>query len=106
MSDQADLFGEHAVARRTDPDTSHEAARSVRHIRQSQQDILDVLQHGAMTDEEIFEALCEAGICISLSGARTRRSELVDMGRVIDTGHRLFTRSGRRTIVWAARKGD
>lgn len=49
-----------AVARRTDPQTSWDAARSVKLIRDSQRKIYDLLmKHGPMIDEEIFDKLVE-----------------------------------------------
>lgn len=89
-----------AIARNTDPETSHEAAISVSGIRVSQQHIIDVLKsYGPATDEEIYPRL---PVKISPSGARTRRAELVAMGLVIDSGERRTTEAGRRTIVWRA----
>jgi hypothetical protein len=97
----SDLFDEHAVARRTDPGTSHEAARSVDRIRETQQAVLDVLhRYGPCSDEKIF-ALMRPGL-MSPSGARTRRKELNEKGKVRDTGHRAKTASGRNTIIWEA----
>ncbi len=88
-----------AHARSTDPDTSHEAARSVGKIRESQQAIFAFLrEYGAHTDEEIWETFEHSGI--SPSGARTRRSELVTMGLVRDSGQRKRLQTGRRAIVW------
>lgn len=87
-----------AHARRTDPETSHDAAASVPNIRKSQELILTILSRCPQTDEEIFSHL-PSGV-MSPSGARTRRSELVAAGRVIDTGERRRTISNRRTIVW------
>jgi len=97
-----------AHARRTDPQTSHEAARSVERIRERQQAVLDLLRRrGPMCDEEI--ARTYAGVAglpaQSPSGLRTRRAELVDMGLVEDSGERVTLASGRRSIRWQARNG-
>jgi len=94
---------EHAVARRGDPSTSWEAARSLdpATLRKSQRVVLACLQDlGPMTDDDLVVAL--VGI-VSPSGARTRRSELVAKGLVFDTGGRVVLASGRHAIVWAAR---
>ena len=49
-----------AVARRTDPQTSWDAARSVKKIRASQRTIYHLLlKHGPMIDEEIYERIIE-----------------------------------------------
>ncbi|MDR7496819.1 MAG: hypothetical protein QN174_07670 [Armatimonadota bacterium] len=97
-----------AVARRTDPDTSHEAAASLpaQQVRASQEAVLDCLRrYGAMTDEQIA-ARYEASRrqygwpAQSPSGLRTRRAELVDQGLVEDSGLRRELASGRRAIVW------
>jgi len=92
------------TARPTDPATSHEAASSVRNVRESQQLILkalDIWRRTGLTDEQIYD--CPA-ICsyMSPSGARTRRSELVRQGLVVDSGERRKTKAGRQTIVWKA----
>lgn len=103
---QDDLFATPPpVARATDPDTSHTAARSVDpdRLRTTQRLILDLLvAHGPATDEDIAGWLTAADHHVSPSGARTRRAELVAKGLVYDTGQRLRTRSNRPTIVWAA----
>lgn len=91
-----------AVARNTDPETSHAAAKSVGsdRIRSSQKIILNLLRKfGPMTDAEIA-GLMKVGF--SPSGTRTRRKELVDKGLVRDSGNRKRTSSGRSTIVWVA----
>lgn len=95
------------VARRTDPETSHEAAASQTsaHVRASQQAILTVLRAlGPMTDESIFAALraSEDAPMMSPSGARTRRSELVGLGFVEDSDMKERLPSGRYSIVWRA----
>ena len=101
-SEGPSLFDEpHARARRTDPGTSHAAARSIssERIRQSQAYVLGLLvQHGPMTDT----ALLEAANNVSPSGVRTRRSELVTQGLVEDTGKRVRLETGRHAIVWGA----
>ena len=90
-----------AVARRGDPGTSWEAADSVRRIRETQQQVLDLLRrHGPLTDEQLGAYANLAGMKQSPSGLRTRRRELVDMKLVEDTGQKRLTQAGRRTIVW------
>lgn len=89
-----------AVARRSDPGTSWEAAESVTGIRESQAEVLALFrEHGPMTDEE---ARARYRGRQSVSGFRTRRSELVDRGLVRDTGERRRMTTGRRAVVWAA----
>ena len=44
-----------ARARRTDPDTSKDAARSVRNIGDTQREIIDLLSYSGMTDHEFNE---------------------------------------------------
>lgn len=91
-----------AVARRTDPDTSWEAAKSVRDIRETQQAVLAALRaHGPMTDEEIAERI-RSERKQSPSGLRTRRSELVDLHMVTYAGYKRPTKSGRKSRVWKA----
>jgi hypothetical protein len=92
-----------AVARRGDPATSWAAADSLDPdtLRASQLLVWHTIQdHGPMTDEELVGRLL---FDMSSSGARTRRSELADLGLVFDTGDRRVLRSGRRGIVWGAR---
>jgi hypothetical protein len=56
-----------------------------------------------MTDEEIgVYVKVDPKIKISPSGARTRRSELVNLGLVQDTGKRKRMSTGRSAIVWRA----
>lgn len=87
-----------AHARRNDPDTSHAAAASVQHIRASQGEVLAVFRHGGpMTDEQAYAVY--SGLQ-SVSGFRTRRSELVALGKLADTGQRVVGLTGRKMIVW------
>ena len=105
---QAVLFGgaepmARARARWSHPPTSHEAARSVVSIRESQKFILSVLQvDGPLTDEELFAAVTRRGRRISPSGCRTRGNELCKAGFVCDSGKRRRLPSGRWSVVWAA----
>ena len=96
-----------AKARRSDPQTSHQAAASVSDLTAAQEMVLEALRMSPMTDEEIFQALVrvEGGrMPMSTSGARTRRSELVDAGLVEDSGQTELTEAGRRTIVWRVKE--
>ena len=96
-----------AVARRTDPSTSWEAARSVTDLPQRHIEVLgtfdDVPHKGAgWTDEEAFALYKRWGGRQSVSSFRTRRAELVARGLLRDTGERRKGSTGRRMIVWAA----
>lgn len=91
-----------AVARATDPNTSWQAAQSIapEDLRDSQVQVLEILRkHGPLTDEAIYRYVNGEQ---SVSGTRTRRSELVDAGLVRDSGARATTAAGRNTIVWEA----
>jgi len=95
------------VARRTDPGTSWEAAKSVNTQRPGHLAIMAALtEYGPMTDEWIYRRVRQAGMKISPSGARTRRKELERVGRVRDTGDTGVTDGGRRTKVWEAVKSE
>lgn len=91
-------------ARVTDPATSHAAAASVTNVTDTQHRILAAYrQHGPMTDEELCQRLAaETGRPVSVSGIRTRRAELVEMGKVHDTDTGKPTTTGRMAIVWNA----
>jgi hypothetical protein len=98
-------------ARRTDPETSHEAADSLHHLRTSQAAVLRVLRQGSMTDQTLVREYNRAFAndpfkfpLQSESGIRTRRKELVELGMVEDAGVRIRLASGRRGIVWMAKK--
>lgn len=99
------LFGVPTPAARwTDPSTSHEAAESITMdaLRESQRHVLNALDAlgGSGTDDDIYNALCRRNVILSPSGARTRRSELVAMGLVRDSGDKHVLDSGRRAIIW------
>jgi len=98
--------GPEPVARATDPQTSWDAAKSVKGLTQTREAILGLLRAlpEGRTDEEIWKALPAERT--TLSGMRTRRAELVDMGLVKDSGKRVTGRTGRKMIVWEAARGD
>lgn len=108
MSSQQTLFEPTAHARRSDPETSKAAASSVRRIRESQADVLTVIRnYGPLSDEELIQkyrgALALGAVRQSDSGIRTRRSELVALGVVVDSGLRGKTASNRQTVLWKVR---
>ena len=88
------------------PDTSFEAAASVKHdtVKRLQTAIVRALEFGQMTDEALYyflDRFTEAGNRISPSSLRTRRSELVDMDVVEAVPDRYgVTLAGRRCRVW------
>lgn len=94
-------------ARLTDPQTSHDAAKSVSNVTQTQQAILTILRHGGMTDTELvswYQDLArvapEQAPRASESGIRSRRAELVAKGLVKDSGRAVKLPSGRMATVW------
>jgi hypothetical protein len=96
-----------AAARNGDPQTSHEAARSVKNTAAVRAAILRLLEEvGPCTDEDIayYYDTQSGGMgwpMASPSGLRTRRSELVEDGQVVDSGERRRLASGRNATVWA-----
>lgn len=95
--------------RRTDPETSREAALSLDEAKVTKlmKTIYNLLSVEAMYDEKLIrEYLMLAGKygwdLASPSGIRTRRSDLVKLGWVIDSGDRAVLPSGRKSIVWKA----
>jgi hypothetical protein len=65
--------------------------------------VIDQLRtHGPMTDEELLRSVAiDTGQDYPASTIKTRRSELVAAGVVVDTGETRPTRFGRAAIVWA-----
>lgn len=91
--------------RTNDPITSHEAAASVRNVRVVHQIILDLLDVGPATDTFLREAYNKfrehyGWPKVGESSIRARRSELVDMGLVEESGEYEVLESGRRSIIW------
>ena len=92
--------------RKTDPDTSRDAALSVTEetVTMTQKRILEKLQV-AMTDQELVEQFhidfqYGESKFVSDSGIRSRRAELVVKGLVVDSGLRMKLASGRFGIMW------
>lgn len=109
MSDpQPSLFDSPTRARTSDPATSHEAAGKVTNKRRVQVEILRMLRRihpHALCDDTIRTIYRESADVhdlppVSDSGLRTRRSELVSAGLVVDSGERATLPSGRRAIRW------
>jgi hypothetical protein len=101
-----------ARARTSDPTTSHEAAASVKELTQKQTAVLDLFRaRGPMTDEQLVLAYREAEMSSDAtpkqapSGIRTRRNELVQRRLLARVAYRR-TESGRRAIVWGARREE
>lgn len=102
------------VARRGDPQTSWDAARSVTGITELQGRILAALQRHrhdpvrqpGLTHGELVDCLREVDPTVTLSGSRTRCAELVALGLVVDSGFVRRTETGRRAIVWAVAPGN
>lgn len=96
-------------ARKTDIQTSHDAAASVKDITATQQAIMKLIQIQPMTDQrlvEFYTAQIRMGADArdfpraSESGIRSRRAELVDRGLIKDSGAREKLESGRSAVVW------
>lgn len=91
-----------AQARKTDPQTSHDAARSVSNSELVRAFIYDLLKT-PMTDNELLRAYAtmhDAPLA-SESGIRSRRAELVEEGMAYATGERRPLPTGRTAMVWA-----
>ena len=104
------LAGPVAYARHSDPRTSQEAAESLTaaHLRASLEAVLECAQrlpHFGFTDVALI-AFYRSNQYLyewpeqSDSGIRTRRSELVRAGLLVDSSEKIKLRTGRRAIVW------
>ena len=107
MSKQLDLgiFDEpQRYARRTDPDESWLAAKSVTNIRRSQWEVYQaLLSYGPLIDEELVMLMKSDGCKQARSGIRTRRSELTKFGLVMSTTEKRLTTYSNPATVWRAR---
>ncbi len=100
MSTQLNLLGRSVNVR----PTSIEARRSITKdkISRVQAAILAALPgYGSRTDEQIAHVLALRGIIVSPSGARTRRAELVKLGKVEACGQTRNAR-GLKVTLWRA----
>lgn len=95
--------GEHAHARRTDPDTSHEAADAATVEIKGKRALVERYARGVgpagFMDIQMSEALGDEG-----STLRTRRSELTEQNIILDSGRRgRWGDSARERIIWVHR---
>lgn len=105
--------GEHAPrARRSDPETSKEAAvAATKNLTEKQNEVLGYIgAFGPISDEALVRRMSAADRAFienrctqSPSGIRTRRAELVAKGLVIHDGFGT-TASGNKCRLWAAVK--
>lgn len=88
-------------ARTTDPQTSHDAAKSVSNVLNTRAFIYALLVY-PMTDPELINAYRQLTSApqASDSGIRSRRAELVAEGMVEATGRKVKLPSGRYANVW------
>lgn len=84
-----------ALARRSDPATSKEAAASVNTTALEAAVVGALKAHGPMTSFEISDVLR-----LSLVTVSPRIAPLRDKGIVVDSGERRKGDSGRSRIVW------
>jgi hypothetical protein len=100
---QLDLFEkkDKALARRTDPDTSHEAAHKItaERLNASETVVLAALRGNpnGLTNHELVS---ETGM--TWNTATPRIHPLVQKGKVYDSGQRRVGPAGRNCIVWKA----
>jgi hypothetical protein len=102
-----------AKARSTDPATSHQAAASVNTDSHNHGRILGLLKtfRDGLTDEQLRDewAIAANRVMgwppISDSGLRSRRSELVRAGKVVDSGEKGRTAAGRACTIWKLADG-
>lgn len=85
--------------RRHDPDTSKEAAASIKGERTRYQE--EVLGFALFKGAEGFtdEQLSSWFLCTG-STYRTRRAELTAKGMIVPSGRRARLKSGRHAVVW------
>lgn len=96
-----------AHAKRTDPDTAHQAASSLSatHLRKTQYEVLYAYRFskGGMSHPDLISYMrASSNIAQSDSSIRSRSKELLDMGLIEDKGISPFrTSSGRKQHYFA-----
>lgn len=97
--DSLDLFSPIPAARRSDPETSHQAAESMRETAASQR--IRIFQYlvanGPKTADELDDALE-----LRPTSAGRRLPELWEAGKARPTAEKVPTRSGRLARKWEA----
>lgn len=108
MRNQAAREWSRTKARTTDPETSKQAIIKMtpEQLNRNQQAVLEAMRRlgSRASDTELVYEYRNAMHDLpmqSFSGIRTRRKELVEMGKVADIGLRVHTESGREAIVWS-----
>jgi hypothetical protein len=89
-----------AHARRTDPDTSHEAAKAVTPATDTIRADVERWARGQGAAGFIDEELSKAFGAEEVSSYRTRRAELTLTGQIVDTRRRRPNSNMRQCIVW------
>ena len=91
-----------AYSRDTDPETSHEAAASITpdELRMTQAHVMILIKRfGPMTDKKLIAHARDHLLLQSDSGLRTRRAELVKLGKLRWSGM-YDTINGRKHRLW------
>jgi hypothetical protein len=95
-----------ARARSTDPDTSHEAARSIGSLRLNEvrEAILALLRVRPLADWMLVEFYSMDASLPKQSpqSIRSRRADLVRMGLIVEDGTAPHPETGRRHTLWRA----
>lgn len=90
-----------AATRKSDPETSHEAAAKLGDLTEAQEEVLDLFRrHGPMMDEELVATAAREESKQTESGLRTRRSELVESGVLAWTGRFGQNSNENRSRIW------
>jgi hypothetical protein len=97
-----DLFAP-AVARRTDPETSHQAARAINPQTESIRRQVEGFAFSRGERGFIDEELSAAFDASDSSSYRTRRAELTEVGTICDSGQTRKNEGGRQCIIWVHR---
>jgi hypothetical protein len=103
-SNQISLFEPHTRARPGDPDTSHIAAERIQHrMTDIQIEVLDYFR--SIWPQAITDLDLQSYFNDHKSTHRTRRSELTEMGLIVDTKLRRF-QDGSNRVLWRAVKEE